>query len=50
MKILLVADNKDLKELLTFQVTSRFDVKARECGSAREAVDLLKAEPAACDL
>ncbi|GHU65035.1 hypothetical protein FACS1894123_10680 [Bacteroidia bacterium] len=50
MKILLVSDNKDIKELLTFQVTSKFQVKVKECGSAREAVELLKAEPKACDL
>lgn len=42
MKILLVADNQDVKELLTFQITSRFQVSVQECASAREAVDFLE--------
>jgi CheY-like chemotaxis protein len=50
MKILLVADNEDVKELLTFQITTRFKASARECGSAREAAQLLKEQPEAFDL
>jgi len=50
VKILLVADNKDVKELLTFQVTSRFNVQVKECASARDAVEILKADEKACDL
>lgn len=50
MKILVVADNKDIKELLTFQITSRFETAPKECASAREAVDLLTADPAAYQL
>lgn len=46
LKILLVAENKDVKELLTFQITTHFPLQAAECGSAREAVDILKGEPA----
>jgi HD-GYP domain-containing protein (c-di-GMP phosphodiesterase class II) len=41
-KILLVSDNPDVKELLTFQITSRFPLKVQECASARDAADLLK--------
>jgi CheY-like chemotaxis protein len=44
VKILLVAENKDVKELLTFQVTTRFQATVKECGSAREAVETLKTE------
>lgn len=50
MKILLVADNKDVKELLTFQVTTRFEAVVKECGSVREAVEIMKADGEACDL
>lgn len=50
MKILLVSENQDIKELLTFQVTSRFAVEAKECASPKDAVDLLQANPQACDL
>lgn len=50
MKILLVADNKDVKELLTFQVTSRFSLQVKECSSAKEAVELLKVAPDAYGL
>ncbi|HEY8278025.1 MAG TPA: hypothetical protein VIH99_00285, partial [Bdellovibrionota bacterium] len=50
MKVLLVSDNPDVKELLTFQITTRFQLKAKECGSAKEAVTLLKADPAGTDL
>lgn len=50
MKILLVADHPDIKELLTFQITTRFELKAKECGSARDAVEILKKDPDACDL
>ncbi len=45
-----MADNKDVKELLTFQVTSRFNVQVKECGSARDAVELLKADDKVCEL
>lgn len=41
-KLLLVADNQDVKELLTFQITSRFPLKVQECSSAREAAEQLK--------
>ena len=41
-KLLLVSDNQDVKELLTFQITSRFPLKVQECASARDAADLLK--------
>ncbi|MGZ3652386.1 MAG: HD-GYP domain-containing protein [Bdellovibrionota bacterium] len=50
MKLLLVADNKDVKELLTFQITTRFEIGVKECGSARDAVEMLKAGTAVCDL
>jgi HD-GYP domain-containing protein (c-di-GMP phosphodiesterase class II) len=50
VKILLVADNKDVKELLTFQITSRFQATVKECGSARDAVEMLKADGAVCEL
>lgn len=44
MKILLVADNQDVKELLTFQITSRFQITVHECASARDAVETLNDE------
>ncbi len=50
MKILLVSENQDVKELLTFQITSKFAIKAKECSSPREAVDLLQSGTQPCDL
>lgn len=50
MKIVLVADNQDVKELLTFQITARFQLKAKECASAKEASEFLGANPDQCDL
>ncbi len=44
MKVLLVAENSDLKELLTFQITSRFQITVQECASARDAVEVLADE------
>ncbi len=41
-KLLLISDNQDIKELLTFQITSRFALKVQECSSARDAAELLK--------
>jgi len=50
MKLLLVADNQDIKELLTFQITSRFQLTVQECTSARDAVEALKNETGKFDL
>jgi HD-GYP domain-containing protein (c-di-GMP phosphodiesterase class II) len=44
VKILLVADRKEVKELLSFQLTSQLPVTVKECMSANEAVDILKKE------
>jgi HD-GYP domain-containing protein (c-di-GMP phosphodiesterase class II) len=44
MRVLLVSDNPDLKELLSFQISTRNPVAVKECKSAREGVDLLKKE------
>lgn len=41
-KVLLVSDNQDVKELLTFEITSRFPLKVQECASARDAAELIK--------
>ncbi len=50
MKLLLVADNQDVKELLTFQITSRFQIGVQECASARDAVEALKVEDSGVEL
>ena len=50
MKILLIADNQDIKELLTFQITSRFQITVHECASARDAVAALKDESSRIEL
>ncbi len=44
MKILLVSDNKEVKELLSFHLTSHHPITVRECSSAREAVEILSKE------
>lgn len=47
MKVLLVSDNKEVKELLSFQLTSQFPISVKECVSVNEAVDLMKKEESA---
>jgi hypothetical protein len=42
MRVLLVTDNKDLKELLSFQLSSRLPSTVRECLTEAEAVEHLK--------
>jgi HD-GYP domain-containing protein (c-di-GMP phosphodiesterase class II) len=42
MKALLVSDKKELKELLSFQITSQLPITIKECLTVKEAVDLLK--------
>lgn len=42
MKVLLVTDNKDLKELLSFQLTSRLPSSVKECLTEDEVVGELK--------
>ncbi len=44
MKILLVSDNEELKELLSFQISSRNPITVKECKSAKDAVDILVKE------
>ncbi len=44
MKVLLVSDRQDLKELLSFQISTRNPVTVRECKSAKEAVEILQKE------
>lgn len=42
MRVLLFTDNKDLKELLSFQLSSRLPATVKECLSEAEAVESLK--------
>lgn len=42
MRILLAADDKDLKELLSFFLSAQLPLKVKECPSVREAIELLK--------
>lgn len=42
MRVLLIADDKDLKELLSFCLGARLPVKIKECGAVRDAIELLK--------
>jgi hypothetical protein len=44
MKVLLVSDRQDLKELLSFQISTRNPVTVRECKSAKDAVEILQKE------
>ncbi|RZA08336.1 MAG: hypothetical protein EOP11_05120 [Proteobacteria bacterium] len=41
MKILLFSETKEVKELLSFQVSSAFAVQVKECSTVKEAVDYL---------
>lgn len=50
MKVLLIFENKDVRELLSFQITSGSAVTVRECASARDGVELLTKEPLSTDL
>lgn len=45
MKALLIAENKDVKELLSFQITSKFPVLVKECMTPKEAADALAKDP-----
>ncbi len=44
MKILLVSENKDLRELLSFHLSSHFSVQVKECASFTGAVAEMEAE------
>lgn len=50
MKILLIADNKDLKEILSFQITSKFPISVKESPSLKDGYEILKKDENAFDL
>ena len=50
MKILLISENKDVRELLSFQITSGSAVTVKESASAREGVELLTKDSGSFDL
>ena len=44
MKVLLISENKDLKELLSFQISSRHPIQVKECLDSKEAAEILARE------
>jgi HD-GYP domain-containing protein (c-di-GMP phosphodiesterase class II) len=50
VKVLLICENKDIRELLSFQISSGSTVKVKEIASAREGVELLTKENGGFDL
>ena len=44
MKVLLISENKDLKELLSFQISSRHPIQVKECLDFKEAAEILARE------
>lgn len=44
MKVLLISENKDLKELFSFQISSRHPIQVKECIDSKEAAEILSRE------
>lgn len=49
MKVLLYSDNREVRELLSFQISSAHPVRVKECSTAKEMADALAAPDAGFD-
>lgn len=50
MKVILVSDNEEIKQLLSFQMSSANPISVKECASSNAAVELLRKNDATFDL